>query len=150
MSDRTDEFARFSSAQAPVYDQVLRELVIGRKVSHWMWFIFPQLRGLGQSEMSRRYAIVSRGQARRYLAHEVLGARLRHCVAVVMGNPDSTAEDIFGGVDSMKFHSCLTLFSLCSPPESVFAQGIVRFFAGQVDATTLRLLKSRGELPGTG
>jgi uncharacterized protein (DUF1810 family) len=140
-ANRPEEFARFLSAQAPVYERVLQELKAGYKASHWMWFIFPQLRGLGDSETSRRYAIVSLEHARRYLAHEVLGARLRHCVAVVLDVHGRTADEIFGAIDSMKFHSCLTLFSLCSPPESIFAQGIDRFFAGQPDLNTLRLLK---------
>ena len=142
-----EEFARFLSAQARVYDEVLRELTAGRKDSHWMWFIFPQLRGLGQSVMSRRYAIVSLKQGRRYLEHELLGQRLRDCTALVIGAHAKTAEDIFGVIDALKFHSCLTLFSLCAPHYSVFEQGLRIYYGGRPDANTLRLLKTRGELP---
>ena len=99
---------RFLEAQAPVYAQVLGELRAGRKASHWMWFIFPQIAGLGQSATSRAYAIQSLAEARAYLAHPVLGARLRECCQAVMNIRGKSAEDIFGAIDAMKFRSCLT------------------------------------------
>jgi len=135
-----DEFGHFVDAQAPVYDQVLRELAAGCKQSHWMWFIFPQLRGLGRSPMSERYAIDSLAQARRYLAHPVLGPRLRECTALVLNVQGKAADEILGGVDALKFRSSVTLFSLCDIPNGVFAQAIEKFFAGSPDTHTLRLL----------
>jgi len=143
-----DEFAHFVGAQASVYDQVLRELAAGCKYSHWMWFIFPQLRGLGHSQMSMRYAIESLEQARRYLAHELLGTRLRECTTLVLNMQGTTANDIFGGVDTLKFHSCVTLFSLCAPPKNVFAKAIAKYFAGTPDANTLRILDIERQRPG--
>jgi uncharacterized protein (DUF1810 family) len=135
-----DEFSHFVDAQAPVYDQVLRELAAGRKYSHWMWFIFPQLRGLGCSRMSEQYAIDSLAQAQRYLAHPLLGPRLNECTVLVLRVQGRTVYDIFGGVDTLKFHSSVTLFSLCGPSESAFTRAIAKYFAGTADANTLRLL----------
>lgn len=135
-----DEFSHFVNAQATVYDQVLRELAAGRKSSHWMWFIFPQMRGLGYSCMSDRYAIDSLAQAQRYLAHPLLGPRLNECTALVLHAQDKTVDDIFGGVDTLKFHSSVTLFSLCDPSESAFTLAIGKYFAGIADANTLKLL----------
>lgn len=137
---RPDEFAHFVNAQASVYDQVLRELAAGCKSSHWMWFIFPQLRGLGHSSMSERFAIESLAQARRYLADSLLGARLSECTTLVLNVQGRTADDIFGGVDTLKFHSSVTLFSLCAPSKSAFARATDKYFAGTPDANTLRLL----------
>lgn len=137
-----DEFSHFVDAQAPVYDQVLRELAAGCKQSHWMWFIFPQLRGLGRSPMSERYAMDSLAQARRYLAHPLLGRRLRECTALVLNVQGGTADGIFGGVDALKFRSSVTLFSLCDIPNGVFAEAIDRFFAGSPDTNTLGLLEA--------
>lgn len=134
------EFDHFLRAQAPVYDQVLRELAAGRKYSHWMWFIFPQLRGLGYSLMSDRYAIESLAQARRYSKHDLLGPCLCECAALAIHARARTAEDIFGYPDWMKFRSSITLFSLCFPPDSVFAQALDKYFAGVPDDRTLHLL----------
>ncbi len=134
------EFDHFVTAQASVYDQVLRELAAGRKQSHWMWFIFPQLRGLGHSAMSERYAIESLAQARRYATHDVLGPRLRECTGLVVGVTARTAKQIFGYPDWMKFRSSVTLFSLCHPSDSVFAAALRTYFAGRPDERTLRLL----------
>lgn len=145
--EQPQEFNRFIHAQSRVYDRVLRELAAGRKTTHWMWFIFPQLRGLGYSVMARRYAIVSLKQACRYLAHDVLGERLRQCTALVLQVPEKNFGDVFGGVDTLKFRSCITLFSLCAPSQSVFDQALAKYFAGKPDENTLRLLKDRGELP---
>jgi uncharacterized protein (DUF1810 family) len=140
MKDASVEFDHFVRAQAPVYEQVLRELAAGCKDSHWMWFIFPQLRGLGYSMTSQRYAIESLGQARRYLEHSLLGPRLRECTELVLHIQGRTAEDIFGDPDWMKFRSSMTLFSLCLPPDSVFARAIDKYFAGKNDGRTLKLL----------
>jgi uncharacterized protein (DUF1810 family) len=137
------EFDHFVRAQAPVYDKILRELAAGQKSSHWMWFIFPQLRGLGHSPMAERYAIESLAQARRYAEHSLLGARLRECTQLVLGVRGRTAEDIFGYPDWMKFRSSMTLFSLCAPPDSLFAQAIDKYFAGERDDRTLELLDMR-------
>jgi uncharacterized protein (DUF1810 family) len=135
-----DEFSHFVDAQAPVYGQVLRELAAGCKCSHWMWFIFPQLHGLGYSSMSQRYAIDSLAQAQRYLAHSLLGQRLIECTALVLHAQGRTADDMFGGVDTQKFHSCITLFSLCDHSDSPFASAIGKYFGGRADTNTLRLL----------
>ncbi len=138
------EFDHFLQAQAPIYDQVRRELATGRKISHWMWFIFPQLRGLGHSSTAAFYALDSVEEARRYLAHEVLGPRLRECAELAMNIRGSTAEDVFGYPDWLKFRSSMTLFSLASPPGSVFAQALDKYFAGQPDQCTLDLLGIAG------
>lgn len=138
--NRPDEFAHFVDAQASLYDQVLRELAAGRKRSHWMWFIFPQVRGLGHSWMAERYAIESLAQARRYLAHPVLGLRLSECTTLVLEIENKTADDIFGGVDTLKFHSSMTLFSLCDVPTNSFLRAIEKYFFGIPDANTLKIL----------
>lgn len=133
------DLARFVEAQAPVYAAVVAELGAGRKQSHWMWFVFPQLRGLGSSPTARRYAIASLAEARAYLAHPVLGDRLRDCTRRVLDVHDRTAREIFGEPDDMKFRSCLTLFDQASG-EAVFQQARARFFEGRPDARTLALL----------
>jgi len=138
------EFDHFVRAQAPVYDNVLRELGAGSKSSHWMWFIFPQLRGLGRSPMSERYALDSLAQARRYSEHALLGVRLCECTQLVLDVRERTAEDIFGHPDWMKFRSSITLFSMCSQPDSVFTRAIDKYFAGRPDDRTLHLLDRRG------
>lgn len=130
----------FIEAQTGTYDQALTELRTGRKRSHWMWFIFPQLAGLGYSEMSRRYAISGRGEARAYLAHPELGARLHACAEALLDVPDRSIGQILGSPDDLKLHSSATLFAQVSPPGSVFHQLIEKYFAGQHDAGTLRLL----------
>jgi len=145
MNNGPDEFAHFVSAQAPVYAQVLKELTDGCKRSHWMWFVFPQLQGLGNSLMSTRYAIVSLDQARRYLKHNLLGGRLRECTTLLLHLRGRTAAGVFGKVDSLKFRSSTTLFSLCSTPDSVFAHAIAKYFAGTPDARTLQLLRLEGK-----
>jgi uncharacterized protein (DUF1810 family) len=112
MSADPFDLQRFVDAQAPVYARVVAELTAGRKTSHWMWFVFPQAAGLGQSAMSVRYAIASEDEARAYLAHPVLGPRLRECTALVKAAlATRTPEEIFGGVDAMKFRSCMDLFA---------------------------------------
>ena len=147
MENRPDEFARFVSAQSAIYEQVRRELSGGCKKSHWIWFIFPQLRGLGQSAMSKKYAIPSLRGARRYLMHELLGPRLLECTGLVLAIHGRGIDNIFGSLDAMKFHSCMTLFSLCAEEGSVFSAAMKRYFAGMQDTNTLRLLRERGEVP---
>jgi uncharacterized protein (DUF1810 family) len=131
---------RFVVVQEHVYDRVLEELRRGRKTGHWMWFIFPQVAGLGSSPMSRRYEIASLDEARAYLAHRLLGPRLRECAAVVAVTRQATAEDIFGGIDAIKLRSCMTLFHRAAPGEAVFTQVLDRFFLGVADAATDDLL----------
>jgi len=136
MEDRFD-LSRFVQAQAAVYEDVLSELHAGRKRSHWMWFVFPQLAGLGHSAMAQRYAIASLDEARAYLEHPVLGARLRECGALVLGVPGKTVHEIFGSPDDLKFHSSMTLFHRVAPAEPVFGECLRKYFAGQEDALTL-------------
>jgi uncharacterized protein (DUF1810 family) len=127
---------RFVIAQKGVYEGVLDELRRGRKVGHWIWFIFPQVAGLGYSAMSQQYAISSLDEARAYLAHPVLGARLRECAAVVLATTGQTALEIFGSIDSMKLRSSMTLFHRAAPDEPVFAQVLVRYYDGEPDEAT--------------
>jgi uncharacterized protein (DUF1810 family) len=134
------EFDHFVEAQNRVYEQVVYELTEGQKRSHWMWYIFPQVRGLGYSEISNRYALGSIDEARRYLKHELLGARLRECTQLVIDIQNRTAEDILGPLDAMKFRSSMTLFSLCSPSGSLFDSAIEKYFDGKRDPQTLELL----------
>lgn len=129
---------RFVQAQEPVIAQVLAELAAGRKRTHWMWFVFPQIAGLGRSEMAQRYALGSLEEARAYLAHPVLGARLVRCVGVVNGVEGRTAHEIFGGLDDLKFHSCMTLFSLAEPGEAMFCEALKKHFGGVKDPLTVQ------------
>lgn len=131
---------RFVTAQAPVYETVLAELRAGRKRTHWMWFIFPQLAGLGRSAMAQKYAIASIDEAAAYLAHPVLGARLRECCAVVAGLDGVSANQIFSEPDDMKFHSSMTLFAYVEPAEKLFSDCIRKYFRGVADAATIHLL----------
>lgn len=142
MTDDPFDLARFVEAQEPDYARALDELRRGRKVSHWMWYVFPQAFGLGSSAMSERYAIRSTGEARAYLAHPVLGARLRACAAAVLANSGRSAHDIFGTPDDLKLRSSATLFAAVSPPDSVFQQIIDRYFGGQADPRTVHWLSS--------
>jgi uncharacterized protein (DUF1810 family) len=135
-----DDLDRFIDAQEPVYDRALEEIRSGRKVSHWMWFIFPQLAGLGSSDMSRRYAIASLDEARAYLAHPVLGARLRECAGLLLEGIEGSAEDILGRIDARKLRSCMTLFHRAAPEDPLFGQVLERFFGGIADDATDALL----------
>jgi uncharacterized protein (DUF1810 family) len=131
---------RFVDAQAPVYEQARRELKAGRKESHWMWFIFPQVAGLGQSPMSIRFAIASLDEAKAYLAHPFLGPRLRECAQLTLDVESKTAGEIFGSIDEMKFRSSMTLFARAAPDEHVFQGCLDKYFAGRSDpATSARL-----------
>lgn len=134
---------RFVAAQDPIYAAVTSELRAGRKQSHWMWFVFPQIAGLGASDMARRYAIASLDEARAYLADTMLGQRLRECTALVLEVKDKSAHDIFGHPDNLKFHSCMTLFAHAAPEDTdtVFRDALERFFDGQEDEQTLARLK---------
>jgi uncharacterized protein (DUF1810 family) len=136
----TFDLDRFVSAQAPVYAAVLAELRAGRKRTHWMWFIFPQIAGLGRSATARHYAIGSLDEARAYLAHPVLGARLRDCCALLLALPGGDAHAVFGDPDDVKLRSSLTLFARAAPTETVFQDGLAKYFGGQADAATLELL----------
>jgi uncharacterized protein (DUF1810 family) len=131
---------RFVDAQAPLYDEVRQELKVGRKQSHWMWFIFPQIAGLGQSPMSIRFAIASLDEAKAYLAHPVLGARLRECARLTLDVEGRSARDIFGSIDEMKFRSSMTLFARAAPDEEVFERCLNKYFAGSPDPITLATL----------
>lgn len=135
-----DALERFVEAQDPAYATVLDELRRGRKVSHWMWFVFPQLRGLGQSSMAQAYAIDSLAEARAYLAHPTLGPRLRACAELVLAADAPSAEAIFGSVDARKLRSSMTLFARAEPTAAVFQDVLDRYFAGQPDPLTEALL----------
>ena len=132
---------RFVEAQAPVYAQARAELAAGRKQSHWMWFVFPQLRGLGRSAMAARFGIASRDEAAAYLADPLLGARLRECTALMLAaRRGASAHEILGSPDDLKFHSSMTLFAAVAASGSPFAAALERYFGGRGDAATLRLL----------
>jgi uncharacterized protein (DUF1810 family) len=133
------DLQRFVDAQAPVYQRVLAELRQGQKQSHWMWFIFPQLAGLGHSPMARRFAIGSREEAAAYLSHGILGPRLRECTALVNAVEGRTIREILGSPDDLKFCSSMTLFDAVSS-DAVFADAIAKFYRGTPDPRTLELL----------
>lgn len=132
------DLQRFVAAQdaAGTYQRAAAELRAGRKTSHWMWFVFPQIAGLGYSPMARTYAITSLPEARAYLAHPVLGARLSECAAILAGLPDRAAEQIFGEVDALKLRSSMTLFMHAAPGEPVFREVLERYFGGIPDSAT--------------
>ena len=134
------DLERFVAAQRTCYDQALAELQRGRKRSHWMWYIFPQVAGLGHSSTSREYAIQSRAEAEAYLAHPVWGLRLLECVATLLALENRTASEIFGYPDDLKLRSCVTLFAQVSPAGSPFEQVLIKYYVGESDALTLELL----------
>jgi uncharacterized protein (DUF1810 family) len=141
-NDRFD-LQRFVEAQAGVYEQACAELRAGRKRSHWMWFVFPQIRGLGSSEMAVRYGISGREEARAYLDHPVLGSRLRDGAGIVVELEGRTIEEIFGYPDDLKFHSSMTLFAeVEGPSERVFHEALKKYFGGEADKATLERLRS--------
>ena len=141
MSDpyRLDRFTK-AQDQDGIYQRAAAELRAGRKVTHWMWFIFPQIGGLGFTAMSREYAISSLDEARAYLAHPVLGPRLVQIATIVAGIEGKTAEQIFGSTDAMKLRSSMTLFSKAQPDEPVFAEILNTYFDGAPDEATLARL----------
>ncbi len=128
---------RFLDAQAPVLEQVRAELHRGEKETHWMWFVFPQLAGLGRSDMARRYAISSRAEAQAYLAHPILGPRLMKCTRLVNAVQGRSLEAIFGPIDALKFRSSMTLFAAVAAAPSVFHDALQQYCGGQPDAVTL-------------
>jgi uncharacterized protein (DUF1810 family) len=139
------DLIRFMDAQAQVYRQVVEELTGGRKQTHWMWFIFPQLSGLGHSAMAERFAIQDMDQARRYLADPTLGNRLRHDVRLMLRHKGKSALEILGSPDDFKFRSCLTLFYETASDKSdrsLFAEALQQFYKGEPDPRTLELLRS--------
>jgi uncharacterized protein (DUF1810 family) len=138
-NDRHD-LQRFVDAQASIFDQVLAELRAGHKRTHWMWFIFPQIAGLGSSPMAQRYAISGREEAVAYLQHEILGPRLIQSTELVNHVTGRSVEEIFGYPDNLKFRSSVTLFASVAPDDNVFRKALEKYFAGQPDAATLRLL----------
>ncbi|HEY2482586.1 MAG TPA: DUF1810 domain-containing protein [Caulobacteraceae bacterium] len=131
------DLERFVAAQAPIYSSALEELRHGRKSGHWMWFIFPQIAGLGSSPTSRFYALGSLAEARAYLDHRLLGARLDACVRAVMAHENLSARDILGTPDDAKLRSSLTLFAAAAPDPSLFEAALSRFFGGAADPLTL-------------
>lgn len=133
------ELNRFVEAQAPLYQQVIAELTEGRKRSHWMWFVFPQIAGLGFSAMAQRFAIGSRAEAEAYLAHPTLGLRLGECTRLVLDVNGKTIRDILGSPDDIKFRSSMTLFSAVSAVP-VFNEAIGKYYNGEPDAATIELL----------
>jgi uncharacterized protein (DUF1810 family) len=138
--DDSFDLERFVTAQAPVIETVTQELRSGEKRSHWIWFVFPQLRGLGKSSAAHHYGIPSIRAAKAYLAHPVLGPRLDECTALVCAVEDRTAEQIFGPLDSLKFRSSMTLFAAAQEGESTFRAALVKYYAGEADPLTLKLL----------
>ena len=131
---------RFLDAQERVYDTVLDELRAGRKASHWIWFIFPQIAGLGQSAMAQRFAITSLDEAKAYLKHPVLGQRLRECTQLVLDVNWHSAEEIFGYPDYLKFRSCMTLFMTAATDNTIFKNALLKYFDGKPDQMTLDML----------
>ena len=143
---RAEQFAdrfhleRFVQAQQPVYKRVLAELQAGKKMSHWMWFVFPQIRGLGRSPVSIEFAIASSEEAIAYLQHPVLGPRLKECTQLVLEVNGGSATDIFGTPDDLKFRSCMTLFAQVSPENNVFERALQKYFNGVLDQLTIERL----------
>ena len=135
------DLQRFVTAQDPVWEDVLDELRAGRKRTHWMWFVFPQLAALGRSSIARHYGLSGLEEAKAYLAHPVLGARLVECCQVLLQLQDDDPVAIFGPVDAMKLRSCLTLFAEAAPAEAVFRQGLAKYYGGSPDPLTAAALR---------
>lgn len=140
MPDDRFNLSRFVAAQNPIIDQVMEELRAGAKRSHWMWFVFPQIAGLGSSSTAIHYAIGSLAEAEAYAAHTLLGPRLRTCTTLVTSHQELSARAIFGPPDDVKFRSSMTLFARAVPGEPVFAEALDTFFDGDQDAATIRKL----------
>lgn len=136
----SDSLERFVQAQEPAIEQVLAELRAGQKTGHWMWFVFPQIQGLGHSPTAQRFAIASRTEAEAYLRHPVLGPRLRECTGVVNAIQGGSIEEIFGSPDDLKFRSCMTLFAHATADNQVFLDALHKYFRGQEDPATLERL----------
>jgi len=140
MSDDPFNLRRFVAVQQPVFEQVLAELKQGCKASHWMWFIFPQIAGLGSSHMAKRFAISSRAEAEAFLKHAILGFRLKECVRLVSAIENRTIEEIFGYPDNLKFRSCMTLFLIATTDNTLFKNALHKYFDGKPDQLTLDIL----------
>ena len=147
MSDSSDSndmddgnLARFIRAQEDVFEQVLEELQSGKKRSHWMWFIFPQIAGLGHSSTSKYYSLKGLQETQAYLRHPILGERLQECTNTVLAVDDRSALDIFGSIDALKFHSSMTLFAQAAGPKSPYQRAINKYFGGEQDSRTLEIL----------
>lgn len=140
----TDPFdlQRFVDAQEPIFETVLAELRAGRKRTHWVWFVFPQLRGLGHSATATRYGIGSRAEAVAYLEHDVLGARLRQCARLLTGLEETAAEAVMGPVDAMKLRSSMTLFAAVADDDRDFTEVLQKYYDGEPDPRTLELLRA--------
>lgn len=139
--DLSSKLAEFVTAQDAVYAEVRRELAAGRKETHWIWYIFPQLASLGYSPMARKYGIASPAEARRYWEHAVLGPRLRECIQILLALPGRDIRSILGNPDDLKFRSCLTLFAAIAPEEPIFGAALEKFFDGDRDPLTIGLLR---------
>jgi uncharacterized protein (DUF1810 family) len=148
MADDSYDLQRFVAAQDGdgTYDRAVRELRRGSKVSHWMWFVFPQIAGLGRSATSQFYAISGLDEARAYLGHPVLGSRLLECAGIVAATEGRSAVTIFGGIDAVKLHSSMTLFALADPQQAVFSEVLDRYFDGARDDAT-EVIVRRSERP---
>ncbi len=140
MNLTTQGLQRFVQAQDLVFDSVCNELSLGEKTSHWMWFIFPQLKSLGHSPIAKHYGLESATEAREFWEHPVLGPRLKECTQLVLAQPNTSAHDVFGSPDDIKFKSCMTLFAKVVPTEPCFKEALTRFFNGKQDEATLKLL----------
>lgn len=141
MNDQYD-LDRFLIAQESSFECVLKEIGKGRKRSHWIWYIFPQVAGLGHSSMAEKYAIRSRGEAVAYLEDEVLGSRLRQCASALLAHTDKNITAIMGYPDNIKLRSSMTLFAAISPPDSVFAKVLAQFYSGRLDILTVEFLET--------
>ncbi|MCI0666888.1 MAG: DUF1810 domain-containing protein [Methylococcaceae bacterium] len=142
MSEHYD-LQRFIKAQDTVYESVVSELTAGQKRGHWMWYIFPQVQGLGSSSMAQKYAIASREEAKAYSEHPILGTRLRECTRLVMNIEGHSAEQIFQYPDHLKFRSCMTLFEHSATDHGIFRDALLKYFDGKPDRLTLDMLKKR-------
>ncbi len=143
----TYNLQRFVDAQRGVYVQAEAELRAGRKESHWMWYVFPQIQGLGRSSMSQRYAISSLKEAKAYLDHPILGPRLRECTRLVTAVQNRSIEDVFGYPDDLKFHSSMTLFARAADDNQIFTQALSKYFRSEVDARTAEQLVTAHTTP---
>jgi uncharacterized protein (DUF1810 family) len=141
MNDDPFNLQRFVDAQNPEFESVLLELRNGAKKGHWIWYIFPQLAGLGKSWNSEFFGISSRAEAKAYLKNPILGQRLRDCTAIVNSHEGCSINAIFGGIDSVKFRSSMTLFSEIGPDRQVFVQALEKYFSGKSDPLTLNILR---------
>lgn len=148
LSVERDEFhlERFLEAQEASFAVALEELSEGQKRTHWIWYVFPQMKGLGTSPMSQRFGVSGLREARHYLAHPVLGARMREAVEAVLSHPGKGAEDMLGELDASKLRSCLTLFAQADPSEQLFQTALDRLYAGRADEKTLKLLGAKREI----